>query len=78
MKKVKIAVTQEIIEGFQNFKKDVTTDIQENKSKQVEHFLLVPDSDPGLDPDPAHIKIYVFRSSLFISVWMVQISHEIS
>ena len=40
VKKVKIAVTQEIIEGFQNLKKDVTTDIQENKSKQVEHFCL--------------------------------------
>ena len=38
MKKVKIAVTQEIIEGFQNFKKDITTDIQENKSKQVEYL----------------------------------------
>ena len=38
MKKGRIAVTQEIIEGFQNFKKAITTDIQENKSNQVEHL----------------------------------------
>ena len=39
MKKGRIAVTQEIIEEFQNFKKAITTDIQEkSKSNQVEHL----------------------------------------
>ena len=39
-------------------------------------FVLVPDPDPG--PAPAQIKTFVFKSLFLISVWMVQISHEIS
>ena len=33
IRKIQIAVTQNIFDGFHNFKKDVTTDIPENKFK---------------------------------------------
>ena len=76
MNEVKIAVAQEIIEGFQNFKKNGTSDILENKSKQVSH-LLVPDPDPVRIRIGPLLKSYVFKSLYLISVWMVQISHKI-